>query len=98
MRRLVGSSVFLALVLSAPAPAEAPRKLDPAPRGFDVRRNGVERGKVESVEYDSRAVGGKRKLVVYLPPGYSKDVKYPVLYLLHGAGGNESNWTQGLSA
>jgi enterochelin esterase-like enzyme len=84
--------VFLALVLSVPAPAETPRQLDPAPRGFDVRRDRVEWGKVETVEYDSRAVGGKRKLVVYLPPGYSKDVRYPVLYLLHGAGDNETGW------
>ncbi len=32
---------------------------------------------------------------VYTPPGYSKDQKYPVLYLLHGAGGNENReWTR----
>src|SRR3954452_3200184 len=96
LKRLVGGSAFLALVLSAPALAETPTKLAPAPRGFEVRRDRVDRGKVETVEYDSKAVGGKRKMVVYLPPGYSKDVRYPVLYLLHGAGGNESNWTQGL--
>ena len=31
--------------------------------------------------------------MVYLPPGYSADKKYPVLYLLHGIGGNETHWT-----
>jgi enterochelin esterase-like enzyme len=31
--------------------------------------------------------------MVYLPPGYSRDTKYPVLYLLHGAGDNETGWT-----
>ncbi len=69
-----------------------------APKGFDSRRDGIERGQVETVEYDSKSVGGKRKLVVYLPPGYSKEGKYPVLYLLHGAGGDESNWTRMLAA
>ena len=29
---------------------------------------------------------------VYTPPGYSKDKKYPVLYLLHGIGGDEAEW------
>ena len=37
----------------------------------------------------------KRKAQVYTPPGYSKDKKYPVLYLLHGIGGDENEWTRG---
>ena len=36
----------------------------------------------------------KRKMTVYTPPGYSKDKKYPVLYLLHGIGDNESGWSR----
>ncbi|UCD49101.1 MAG: esterase family protein [Phycisphaerales bacterium] len=66
----------------------------PAPEGFDVRRNKIARGKVETVEYDSKSVGIVRKLSVYAPPGYSKDEKYPVLYLLHGLGGNHRQWLQ----
>ncbi len=46
------------------------------------------------MEYDSKTVGDTRKLTVYLPPGYSKDAKYPVFYLLHGAGDNEGGWTR----
>jgi enterochelin esterase-like enzyme len=65
------------------------------PRGFDVRRDGIDRGKLETVEYDSKTVGVKRKAQVYTPPGYSKDRKYPVLYLLHGIGGDEKEWTRG---
>jgi len=61
--------------------------------GFDARRDGIERGKVEAVEYDSKTVGVKRKMMIYTPPGYSKDVNYPVLYLLHGLGDNETAWT-----
>ena len=64
-----------------------------APKGFDVPREGIERGKLETVEYDSTTVGAKRKAQVYTPPGYSKDQKYPVLYLLHGIGGDEREWT-----
>src|SRR6185295_9739411 len=43
-------------------------------------------------EYDSKSVGAKRKVNVYTPPGYSPDKKYPVLYLLHGIGGDETEW------
>ena len=35
------------------------------------------------------AVGNKRKALVYTPPGYAPGTKYPVLYLLHGIGGDE---------
>ena len=37
--------------------------------------------------------GTRRKAQVYLPPGYSSKERYPVLYLLHGIGGNEYEWT-----
>jgi enterochelin esterase-like enzyme len=65
-----------------------------APTGFDVRRADVTSGRVERVEFDSSVVNGKRPAMVYLPPGYSPDRRYPVLYLLHGIGGNETHWTQ----
>jgi enterochelin esterase-like enzyme len=63
-----------------------------APAGFDARRDGVPAGLVEHIEFDSKVTGGKRPASVYLPPGYSGDKKYPVLYLLHGIGGNETHW------
>ncbi|HKQ38097.1 MAG TPA: alpha/beta hydrolase-fold protein [Verrucomicrobiae bacterium] len=65
------------------------------PEGFDKARDGIAHGKVETVEYDSKAVGNKRKAVVYTPPAYSADKKYPVLYLLHGIGGDENEWRRG---
>ena len=68
----------------------------PAPQaGFDTRRDGIDRGKLETVEYDSTTVGVKRKAQVYTPPGYTKEKKYPVLYLLHGIGGDENEWPRG---
>jgi enterochelin esterase-like enzyme len=69
--------------------------LPPPPAGFDTRRDGIDRGKLETVEYDSTTVGGKRKAQVYTPPGYTRDQKYPVLYLLHGIGGDENEWARG---
>jgi enterochelin esterase-like enzyme len=68
-----------------PAPAE----------GFDKARDGIAHGKLELVEYDSKSVGNKRKALVYTPPGYSADSKFPVLYLLHGIGGDEEEWHRG---
>src|SRR5262249_35564926 len=91
-----GGSALLFLFLSAIIRAEdKPKELPAAPTGFDAKRDGIERGTVETVEYDSKSLGAKRKMTVYLPPGYSKDTKYPVFYLLHGAGGDETNWTRG---
>ena len=65
-----------------------------APEGFSKRRPDIERGKIETVAYDSNTVGTRRKLVVYTPPGFDKDKKYPVFYLLHGKGGNETHWSK----
>ncbi len=63
--------------------------------GFDRVREGIEHGKLERVDYDSKTIGAKRWMEVYTPPGYSKEKKYPVLYLLHGIGGNEMReWTK----
>ena len=63
-----------------------------APAGFKTPRVGVPPGRVEPFEYDSTVTGTRRKANVYLPPGYSSGHKYPVLYLLHGIGGDEHEW------
>ncbi len=46
----------------------------------------------------SRIIGGKLNITVYLPKGYGKGDKYPVLYALHGASGNEWTWFEDLDA
>ena len=63
-----------------------------APEGFDRMREGIPHGTIQTVEYQSTTVGTTRKTLVYLPPGYSANKKYPVLYLLHGIGGDEEEW------
>ena len=62
------------------------------PAGITANRAEIPHGKLEMIEYDSKSVGTRRKMQVYTPPGYSPDKKYPVLYLLHGIGGDETEW------
>jgi len=63
--------------------------------GFDSPRNEIKKGKIDTIIYVSKTVGTKRKALVYTPPSYSKNKKYPVLYLLHGIGGDEREWLKG---
>jgi enterochelin esterase-like enzyme len=63
-----------------------------APAGFDELSPNIAHGKLDTITYDSKTVGVKRHAVVYLPPNYNKQKKYPVLYLLHGIGGDEFEW------
>ncbi|MBN1846136.1 MAG: hypothetical protein JW810_10670 [Sedimentisphaerales bacterium] len=72
-------------------PDDKPAFADP-PAGFNARRENVPHGELTMIEYDSKTVGTRRKMLVYTPPGYSTDRKYPVLYLLHGIGGDETEW------
>ena len=67
-----------------------------APAGYDAERPGIDRGTIETVEYKSESVGTIRKATVYLPPKFDASKKYPVLYLLHGIGGDEREWLQGV--
>lgn len=90
------SLFLLAGMVSLPFPlsavAEPPAVPAAPPKDFDMNRDKIERGKVETVEYESKTVGVKRKAVIYTPPGYTKEQKYPVLYLLHGIGDEETGW------
>jgi enterochelin esterase-like enzyme len=66
-----------------------------SPDGFDTPRNNIKKGKIDSIVYYSKTVGTKRKVLVYTPPSYTRARKYPVLYLLHGIGGDEKEWLKG---
>jgi len=56
--------------------------------------NDVPHGRVEIVQYKTSG-GAEKRMHIYLPPGYdtSTDKRYPVLYLNHGGGENDSHWT-----
>lgn len=63
-----------------------------APKGFDNVRSDISKGKIDTISYPSKTVGVKRRALIYTPPSYSENKKYPVLYLLHGIGGDEKEW------
>jgi enterochelin esterase-like enzyme len=85
-----GKVLSLLLASGAVAMAQAPAT---APPYLQVRN--VPHGTVKSHEYKSKSLGTDRKVMVYTPPDYEKStVRYPVLYLLHGAGSDETSWTQ----
>jgi len=55
--------------------------------------NNVEHGSVTRRWYSSPGNEKKRRITIYTPPGYeTSNNKYPVLYLLHGMGGDEEAW------
>ncbi len=70
-------------VLAIPGPASALYELTAVPHGV-----------VQQIWYPSPTLGmGARRMYVYTPPGYESGTgRYPVLYLLHGAGGDEDAW------
>jgi enterochelin esterase-like enzyme len=92
--------LFIGFQTYAQAPQQQPIVLGPddkpafpaAPAGFDQVRNNIPHGNIDSVTYHSESVGNDRKMLVYTPPGYSPSKTYPVLYLLHGIGGDEKEW------
>lgn len=69
--------------------------IKPAPEGYDVLIKDIPHGKLDTVSYNSQTVGNERHALIYTPPGYSSGKKYPVLYLLHGIGGDEYEWLNG---
>lgn len=61
----------------------------------DILKNeNISHGKVEHIKIKSKAYGKTARFNVYTPPNYNKKDKLPVLYLLHGYGGSEHNWTK----
>lgn len=61
--------------------------------GYLYSPHDVPHGTVSQVWYDSPTLGIARRMTIYTPAGYeTSGKKYPVLYLLHGAGGDEEAW------
>ena len=68
MDRACGFQFVLTVAVVAALSAAAGAQSRKAPAGFDHRHKGIAAGKVHTVEYDSKSVGVKRKLVIYTPP------------------------------
>jgi Enterochelin esterase and related enzymes len=67
---------------------------EPAGAAFYTPRQGVPQGAVRSVRFWSKACGEWRRMYVYTPAGYEQNPsrRYPVLYLQHGGGEDETGW------
>lgn len=90
---LVAVMALVATGLSSSAGADEPQTPFPAPpEGYDRKRDDIPHGTLGTIEYDSATVGIPRKARVHTPPGMRPDATYPVLYLLHGIGGDENEW------
>lgn len=87
-------SIFTCTMIMTAA-ADGQNIIGPASPGFDVVRDNIAHGRIDTISYSSKTVGTVRRAVIYTPPGYSKRKKYPVLYLLHGIGGDEKEWLNG---
>jgi alpha-N-arabinofuranosidase len=88
--------LLLLAVLAISSFGASAQSIEPsAPEGFDQEQTGIPTGRLDSIRYPSKTVGTTRQALVYTPPGYDKKRKYPVLYLLHGIGGDEYEWLRG---
>lgn len=66
----------------------------PGGQGDLYQVHDIPHGAVTKIWYDSPTLGMQRRMYIYTPPGYHSGTdSYPVLYLLHGAGGDEDAWT-----
>lgn len=65
------------------------------PTNYDTKHLDTSYGEIQLIRYFSEIAGKERKANIILPPHYDSKKKYPVLYLLHGIGGNESEWFGG---
>ena len=68
--------------------------------GQDLKGNAKHPGTIQTITIQSQYTGEAKKVKVYLPYGYDQntDEEYPVIYLLHGFGGDENTWFGGLKA
>ncbi len=64
------------------------------PSDFAKPQNNIQHGNLDSITYSSKTVGVNRKAMVYTPPNFDSTKSYPVLYLLHGIGGDEHAWIE----
>lgn len=92
MKRLLIASSLLCLLI---VPAFSQNIVKQAPAGFDSLHADIPHGKIDTISYPSKTVGTQRRALIYTPPGFSPKKKYPVLYLLHGIGGDEKEWLNG---
>lgn len=95
-RALAHTSLAALWLAMSPAvvPAQGPPESQEATPPVYLQMRDVLHGDVQSLDYRSQSLDRNREAIIYLPPGYeASPERYPVLYLLHGAGGDERTWT-----
>lgn len=92
MKKLI---VLVSVLIALSIHSHSQNIIKHAPAGFDSLRTSIPHGKIDTVTYASKTVGVNRRAIIYTPPAYSRNKKYPVLYLLHGIGGDEKEWLKG---
>jgi enterochelin esterase-like enzyme len=92
---MVFSILFIVLVLITFLFVTATVTPAATPAEFDQYRSNIPHGTVTTITYHSNTTGVDRKAMIYTPPGYSASQKYNVLYLLHGIGGDHTEWYNG---
>ncbi|MCH5273537.1 MAG: esterase family protein [Lachnospiraceae bacterium] len=68
------------------------------PQNFDSATPATQQWSCETITYPSKTTGTDRLFTLLLPPGYTSEKTYPVLYLLHGIGGDHKEWLYGTPA
>ncbi|NLE32925.1 MAG: esterase family protein [Bacteroidales bacterium] len=92
MKRSCISFLVLTALLVTPSIKAQSTALADLVQGFDEPKTTVASGSIDTITYASSTVGTNRRALVYTPPGYDQTKRYPVLYLLHGIGGDEKEW------
>ncbi len=68
------------------------------PQDFDLPTDITKQWSCQTITYPSETTGTNRLCTIILPPGYTEEKTYPVLYLLHGIGGDHKEWLYGAPA
>jgi enterochelin esterase-like enzyme len=96
--RRFASLSLISILLALPAGgvlAQPNEGTQPAEMPAYMQMRNVPHGAVQELNYQSESIDKAREALVYLPPGYDTNSNsYPVLYLLHGAGGDEKTWVE----
>ncbi|MDS0527338.1 alpha/beta hydrolase-fold protein [Clostridium sp. SHJSY1] len=92
---LLISLMFITFLGISPKNVLAASNPSMPPSDFDRVKYNIPHGTVNYIYYQSSATKSQRRAKIYLPPGYSANKKYSVMYLLHGIGGKDDDWTSG---
>ncbi|MWC28106.1 alpha/beta hydrolase [Paenibacillus sp. MMS18-CY102] len=89
-KAFIGSLLLSTLCVGCSSPSEEALNGSSGQTTGETQNNAAPN--IEHIQVDSKSLGREMAVDVYLPPGYAENQQYPVLYMLHGYGGNASTW------